>query len=43
LLVSLTFVLVTIGAACCFNEHVSWQKVVGLVVILVGFVLVARA
>jgi multidrug transporter EmrE-like cation transporter len=43
LLVSLTFVLVTIGAACCFNEHVSWQKVVGMLVILAGFVLVARA
>lgn len=42
-LVSLTFVLVTLGATVFFNEPVSWQKVLGLAVILVGIVLVARA
>jgi multidrug transporter EmrE-like cation transporter len=43
LLVSLTFVLVTLGAAVFFREPVSWQKVLGLGVILAGIVLVARA
>jgi multidrug transporter EmrE-like cation transporter len=43
LLVSLTFVLVTLGAMVFFHEQISWQKVVGLGVILVGIVLVARA
>lgn len=43
LLVSLTFVLVTVGAMIFFHEHISWQKVLGLVIILVGIVLVARA
>jgi multidrug transporter EmrE-like cation transporter len=43
LLVSLTFVLVTLGATLFFREPVSWQKVLGLGVILAGIVLVARA
>jgi len=43
LLVGLTFVLVTLGATVFFHEPVSWQKVLGLGVILVGIVLVARA
>jgi multidrug transporter EmrE-like cation transporter len=43
LLVSLTFVLVTLGATVFFREPVSWQKVLGLGVILAGIVLVARA
>ena len=43
LLVSLTFVLVTLGATVFFHEPVSWQKVLGLGVILAGIVLVARA
>ena len=43
LLVSLTFVLLTLGATVFFHEPVSWQKVVGLGVILAGIVLVARA
>ncbi|MEW6715929.1 MAG: hypothetical protein AB1345_00265 [Chloroflexota bacterium] len=42
LLVSITFVLVTLGATMFFREPVSWQKVLGLGVILVGIVLVAR-
>ena len=42
-LVGLTFVLVTLGATVFFHEPVSWQKVLGLGVILVGIVLVARA
>ncbi|MCI0486192.1 MAG: hypothetical protein L0229_06280 [Blastocatellia bacterium] len=43
LLISLTFVLVTIGSVVFFHEGISWQKVLGLGVILTGFVLVARA
>jgi len=43
LLVSLTFILVTLGAMMFFHEHVSWQKVLGLGVILGGILLVARA
>lgn len=43
LLVSLTFVFVTLGAMVFFHEQISWQKVVGLAVILLGIVLVARA
>jgi multidrug transporter EmrE-like cation transporter len=43
LLVSLTFVMVTIGAAIFFNEQVTWQKILGITIILVGFVIVARA
>ena len=43
LFVSLTFVLVTLGAACFFREHISWQRALGMFVILAGFVLTARA
>ena len=43
LLISLTFVLVTLGAVVIFREHLNTQKVVGLAVILTGVVLVARA
>ncbi len=43
LMVSLTFVLVTMGAAYFFHEHMSWQKTLGLTVILAGFILTARA
>lgn len=43
LLVSLTFVMVTVGGAYCFNERVTWQKIIGLAVILAGFAIVARA
>ena len=43
LLVSLTFVLVTTGAVVFFREPISWQKILGIGVILVGIALVARA
>jgi multidrug transporter EmrE-like cation transporter len=43
LLVSMTFVLVTTGAVVFFREPISWQKVLGIGVILVGIALVARA
>lgn len=42
-LVGLTFVLVTSGATVFFREPVSWQKVLGVGVILVGVLLVSRA
>jgi drug/metabolite transporter (DMT)-like permease len=43
LLVSLTFVLVTLGAAFFFHEQLSWRKVFGISIILVGFLLTVRA
>ena len=43
LLISLTFVLVTLGAVVLFREHLNTQKLVGLAVILTGVVLVARS
>ena len=42
LLVSLTFLMVTVGAVIVFSEHVSALKVTGLVVIIAGIVLVSR-
>jgi len=42
LLVSLTFILVTLGAIFFFKEPVSTQKLVGIAVIVAGIVLVAR-
>jgi multidrug transporter EmrE-like cation transporter len=43
LLVSLTFVFVTLGATLLFREPVTIQKVTGIGVILFGIVLVASA
>ncbi len=43
LLVSLTFLLVTLGASFFFQEHISLQKVLGLTIILAGIVVVASA
>jgi multidrug transporter EmrE-like cation transporter len=43
LLISITFVLVTLGAAMLFHEQISWQKILGLGVILAGIVIVAHA
>jgi multidrug transporter EmrE-like cation transporter len=42
-LVSLTFVLVTLGAVFFFREPVSTQKIVGIAVIVAGIVLVASS
>lgn len=42
LLVSLTFILVTLGAVFFFKEPVSTQKLIGIAVIVAGIVLVAR-
>lgn len=41
LLVSLTFALVTMGAAFFFHEQISLLKIVGLLVILGGIIIVA--
>ena len=41
LLVSLTFALVTLGAAFFFHEQISLLKIVGLLVILGGIIMVA--
>lgn len=43
MLISLTFVLVTLDAVLFFKESVSWVKVLGIVIILCGILLVARA
>lgn len=43
LFVSLTFVLITLGSAYFFREQVSWQKALGISVILAGFLLTVRA
>lgn len=42
LMTSLTFILVTLGATYFFNERLTWQKLLGLSIILAGFVLAAR-
>jgi len=42
LLVSITFMLVTLGAVMLFHEPVSWPKMLGICLILAGIVLVAR-
>lgn len=43
LLVSLTFILVTIGAVLLFDERVNLQKAAGLAIIVAGIVLATRA
>jgi multidrug transporter EmrE-like cation transporter len=43
LLISLTFLLVTVGASFFFHEQISLQKVLGLTIILAGIVVVASA
>lgn len=43
LLISLTFILVTLGATVLFHESMSWQKAAGLAMLLVGIALVGGA
>lgn len=43
MLVGLTFVLVAVGAGVFFGESFSWQKILGIMIILFGIVMVARA
>ena len=43
LLVSLTFLFVTIGATFLFDEPIGVQKIVGIASILIGILLVATA
>jgi drug/metabolite transporter (DMT)-like permease len=42
LFVSLTYSFITIGAFCFLHEEISIQKLVGLVVIIIGITTVAR-
>jgi multidrug transporter EmrE-like cation transporter len=42
-LVSITFLLVTMGAALLFCESLSWHKILGLMVILAGILIVSRS
>ena len=43
ILVGLTFVMVTVGAALFFKESVNLLKVVGIAAVLAGIVMIARA
>ena len=43
LLVSISFILVTVGATFFFQESLSIQKIVGVFVLLVGILMVATA
>jgi len=43
ILVGLTFTLVALGAMLFFHETLSWQKLIGMALILAGIVVVARA
>lgn len=42
LLVSLTFIFVTIGAVIFYEESLTWSKILGLAIILIGVFLVGR-
>jgi multidrug transporter EmrE-like cation transporter len=42
-LVGTTFILVTFGATILFREPVSWLKVIGLALILLGILLASRS
>ena len=42
-LVSITFLLVTMGAVLLFRESLAWHKIIGLVVILAGIFIISRS
>ncbi len=42
-LVSTTFLLVTMGAVLLFRESLAWHKILGLVVILAGIFIVSKS
>lgn len=43
LMVSMTFVMVTLGACYFFGERMSWRQILGVFVILAGFILTVRS
>jgi multidrug transporter EmrE-like cation transporter len=43
ILASLTFALVTTGAILLFHEKITVQKLIGIAIILLGVIIVARA
>ena len=43
LLVSITFTLLSVAGTVFLHEPLSWQKVIGLVVILAGILIVSQA
>jgi drug/metabolite transporter (DMT)-like permease len=43
LMVSMTFVMVTLGACYFFDERMSWRQILGVLVILAGFILTVRS
>lgn len=42
-LVSITFLLVSLGAAVLFRESLAWPRILGLMVILAGIFIVSRS
>ena len=42
LLVSITFMLVTLGAVILFKERITWGKVIGLLIILFGIFIIGK-
>lgn len=42
-LVAVSFILITIGAVVLFQETISWQKTVGVFILLIGILMVATA
>lgn len=43
LLVSLTFIFVSLGAVVLFGESLSWRKIVGIAILLIGVFIVGRS
>jgi multidrug transporter EmrE-like cation transporter len=41
-LVSLTFLFVTLGAVAIFQESLSWRKIIGLAIILLGIFIIGK-
>jgi len=41
-LVSVTFIFITLGAVALFQEALTWRKVIGLIMILFGVFIIGR-
>lgn len=41
-LVSVTFIFITLGAVALFQESLTWRKLVGLIIILLGVFIIGR-
>jgi multidrug transporter EmrE-like cation transporter len=40
-MVALTFLMITLGAALAFDERVTWRLVIGMIIILIGIAVLA--